>query len=100
MSRSRARRFPTLTLAVLLLLAPVAASAEPAVPLDVSRVVQLLLSFLTGDGGSGLDPSGLTGDNGPGLDPSGLTGDAGPGLDPSGASTGDNGSGLDPSGRS
>lgn len=87
MSRSRARRFPTLTLAVLLLLAPVAASAEPAVPLDVSRVVQLLLSFLTGDGGSGLDPSGLTGDNGPG-------------LDPSGASTGDNGSGLDPSGRS
>lgn len=87
MSRSRARRFTTLTLAVLLLLAPVAASAEPAVPLDVSRVVQLLLSFLSGDGGSGLDPDGLTGDGGSGLDPNGAgTSDAGPGLDPDGRS--------------
>lgn len=87
MSRSRARRFPTLTLAALLLLAPVAASAEPAVPLDVSRIVQLLLSFLTGDGGSGLDPDGLAGDGGSGLDPNGAgTSDAGPGLDPDGRS--------------
>ncbi len=92
MSRSPSRRLPalllSLLLSLLLLLAPVAASAEPTARLDVSTVVQFLLSLLSGDAGSGLDPSGASSsDAGPGLDPDGATtGDAGPGLDPSGSS--------------
>lgn len=88
MSQLPSRRFPTLLLSLLLLLAPVAASAEPAIHFDASRLVQLLLSLLSDDNGPGLDPSGAS------------TSDNGPGLHPDDATTGDAGSGLDPNGRS
>ena len=91
MVRNWTRSLPALTLAVVLLVAPVALAAPStgdhragavwSAALDLFRD---FVAAIVGDAGPGMDPNGLSGDAGPGMDPNGLSGDAGPGMDPNG----------------
>jgi hypothetical protein len=94
MVRTQIRSLLTLTLAIGLLVAPVALAAPSTgahhggdVWSTVVGLWQELVAAVTGasgDAGPGMDPNGLTADAGPGMDPNGLSADAGPGMDPNG----------------
>ena len=94
MVRNRIRSLLSLTLAIGLLVAPVALGAPAtgtshggdvwAAAVGLWHQLVVVVLGASGDAGPGMDPNGLAGDAGPGMDPNGLAGDAGPGMDPNG----------------